>query len=790
MIGKSFGHYEVLEKLGSGGMGEVYRAKDLNLGRDVAIKVLPEKLVSDPEPLRRFEQEARAASALNHPNIITIYEIGEYEGAPFIAMEHVEGETLRDILAKAPLPTKKLLQIATQIAEGLAKAHAAGIVHRDLKPENLMVTDDGLVKILDFGLAKLTGPPVEIQSETETKTKVGTQIGTILGTVQYMSPEQASGRSVDHRSDQFSLGLILYEMATGKATFKRDTAAATLAAIIEGKAEPMTGFDPSLPGSFRRTVERCLVKEPEGRYASTGELARELEQARDGLGGLLTGVWLRRTAMIAMVGFLAALFGVVGLNLGEIRDRLLGGPGGIQSIAVLPLRNVSGDPEQEYFSDGMTEALITDLGKIGALRVISRTSVMRFKGADTPLAEIARQLNVEAVVEGSAQLVGEQAGITVRLIDAAAEKQLWSQTYQRDLSNLLVFQSELAQAIAREIEVAVTPEESRLLASARPVNPEAHEAHLKGVFHWQKLTPPDLEAALAYFELALEKDPNYAPAYVGIARVWSGRNQMGYVPPSEAVPKMKAAVLKALELDESLAEAQNGLAILKTWGEWDWPSAERAFERAIELNPNYAEARAYYSHFLNIMGHPEEALAQIERALELDPFNALYQALYGADLLFVRRYDDAIAQLRKARRLTPGSPMVHTGLHSAFYLKGMYEEAFEEKRAWFAAAGDREVEAALARGYADAGYPGAMTLAADMLAARSNYNKPMDIAALYVSAGKKDQSLDWLEKAFEAHDPNIPYLSVIPHFDGLRDDPRYEELLRRMNVPQTRLQRK
>ena len=403
LAGKSLSHYKILAKMGHGGMGEVYQARDETLGRNVAIKVLRPEWASDPDRLRRFEQEARSASALNHPNIITIYEIGEHEGTPFIAMEHVEGETLRDILAGAPLPPKKLLHVAIQTAKGLAKAHAAGIVHRDLKPENLMVTKDGFVKILDFGLAKLTGPPVEIETETETKTHVGTQVGTILGTVQYMSPEQASGRAVDHRSDQFSLGLILYEMATGKATFKRDTAAATLAAIIEGEAEPMTPLDPSLPGSFRQTVERCLVKEPEGRYASTDDLAKELEQARDGLDGAPIGVWLRRSAMIAMVGFLAALFGVAALNLGEIRDRLLGGPDGIQSVAVLPLRNVSGDPEQEYFSDGMTEALITDLGKIGALRVISRTSVMRFKGTDTPLAEVARQLSVEAVVEGSAQ---------------------------------------------------------------------------------------------------------------------------------------------------------------------------------------------------------------------------------------------------------------------------------------------------------------------------------------------------------------------------------------------------
>jgi tetratricopeptide (TPR) repeat protein len=438
----------------------------------------------------------------------------------------------------------------------------------------------------------------------------------------------------------------------------------------------------------------------------------------------------------------------------------------------------------------MTEALITDLGKIGALRVISRTSVMRFKGSDTPLAEIARQLNVEAVVEGSAQLVGQQAGITVRLIDAAAEKQLWSQTYQRDLSNLLVLQSELARAIAREIEVAVTPEETTRLASARSVNPEAHEAYLRGRFHHAELTSADLDAALSYFELSLEKDPSYAPAYAGIANVWASRNQMGYVPAREAAPIQKAAVLKALELDDSLAEAHGALAAFETWAEWDWPSAERAFGRAIELNPNYAEARAYYSHFLNIMGRPDEAMAQIERALELDPLNPFYEALYGADLLIVNRYDDAIAQLRKARRLVPGSPLVHTGLHTAFYLKGMYEEAFEENRAWFADAGDHEVEAALARGYAEAGYPGAMRLAADTLAARSNYNKPMEIAALYASAGKKDQALEWLENAFETRDPNIPYLGAIPHFDSLRDDPRYEELLRRMNLPLTRLQRK
>ena len=432
----------------------------------------------------------------------------------------------------------------------------------------------------------------------------------------------------------------------------------------------------------------------------------------------------------------------------------------------------------------MTEALITDLAKIGALKVISRTSAMRYKGTDKPLSEIASELSVGAVIEGSALRVGDRVRITAQLIDVETDQVLWAETYERDFQDLLVLQSEVARAVAREIEVAVSAEETTRLASARPVDPEAYENYLKGVLHWQKLTPPDLDAALSYFEFALEKDPDYAPAYVGIANVWASRNQAGLVPSAEAVPFQKAAVLKALELDDSLAEAHVASAVFETWAEWDWPSAERAFERAFELKPNDADARALYSHFLNIVGRPDEAMAQIERALELDPLNTLNRVFYGVDLTIVRRYDDAIAELREARKLAPGNKVVHTGLHTAFYLKGMYEEAFKEQKTWFAAAGDREMESALVRGYTEAGYPGAMSLAADTLAARPNYYAPMEIAGLYVSAGKKDQSLEWLEKAFEAGDPNIPYLSVIPHFDSLRDEPRFQELLRRMNLPE------
>ena len=448
---KTFGHYEVLDKLGSGGMGEVYRAKDLELGREVAIKVLRKEIASEPDGLKRFEREARTASALNHPNIATIYHIGEHEGTRYIAMELVEGQTLRELLNECPLSTKKTLALAKQIVAGLAKAHGASIVHRDLKPENFMVTEDGLVKILDFGLAKLIPQSSDIDPEMATMTKA-TRQGTILGTVQYMSPEQAAGRAVDYRSDQFAFGSVLYEMLTGRLAFGKETVPQTLAAIIEGEPEPISKLNDEAP------------------------------------------------------------------------DR----------------------------------------------------SVMRYKGSDKPLVEIAEELDVDAIVEGSVLRIGERVRIAAQLIDPETNQALWADSYERDLQDVLLLQSEVAQAIAAEIQVAVTPEESERLASARPVNPEAHEAYLKGMFHWQRLTPADLEAALAYFDLALEKDPDYALAYAGIGQVWGGRRQRGDVPSGEATPMEKAAVLKALELDDSLAEAHHALALHETWGEWDWPSGERA----------------------------------------------------------------------------------------------------------------------------------------------------------------------------------------------------------------------
>ena len=782
--GRKLGPYEILSAIGAGGMGEVYKAKDTRLQRTVAIKVLPADFSSDAERRMRFEREARAASALNHPNITTIFDIGQDEDTRYIVMEFVAGKTLRKLVGDGPLSTKTMLPLATQIAEGLAKAHQAGIAHRDLKPENLMLTDDGLVKILDFGLAKMAPQSTDADSEMDTVTKA-TRQGVLLGTLQYMSPEQAASRPIDYRSDQFSFGSILYEMATGRPAFKKETMPQTLAAIIQDEPESLRKLNKEIPAELAAIVERCLAKDAAKRYESTADLATELKNVPE-----TSPAWrARRRVLWGAVGLLAAaLVFAYGPDLIRLSERALPSAirASVESIAVLPLHNLSGDPEQEYFADGLTEALITDLAKIGALKVISRTSAMRYKGTDKPLSGIAQELNVDAVIEGSALRSGDRVRVTAQLIDVETELALWAETYERDFQDLLVLQSEVAQAVAREIEVAVSPEETALLASARPVNPEAHENYLKGRFHRQKLTEADLDAALSYFELVLEKDPDYAPAYVGISRVWSGRRQMGFAPAREATPTQQAAVLKALELDDSLADAHLALAGLRAWGEYDWPAAERAYERAIELNPNYADARAGYSHVLTIRGRADEAMAQIERALELDPFNAFYQAFYGQDLRLVRRYDDAIAQYRKALRTSPTLWFALNGLSNALYSKGMYEEALAALTSALIAQGNHEGEEALTRGYEEAGYTGAMRRLAETAAARSRRTHTMgrDVARFYVRVGENDRALEWLERAFVDHDPNLPYVSREADFDSLRDDPRFQDLLRRMNLPQ------
>jgi len=739
-------------------MGDVYRAHDEQLDRDVAVKVLPASSFTDPTARTRLLREARAAAALNHPHICTIHEVGEAAGQAYIAMELVEGQPLSALLVGGKLAAEQVLRYGLQLAEALEHAHDRGVVHRDLKSANVVITPKERVKVLDFGLAKRLSGEEFAEATTQPLTSL-TVPGALVGTLAYMAPEQLRGQPADVRSDIWALGVVLYEMATGQRPFQGQTGFELSSAILSQASRPLP---PQVSAELRAVIERCLEKEPRERYQHASEVRAALEAVQS---GAATAPPQRPRA-------------VARRKRAVSRKR-------IRSLAVLPLANLSRDPEQDYFADGMTEALISDLAKLQALKVISRTSAMRYKGSDKSLPEIAEELNVDAVVEGSVFRGGQRVRITAQLIHAATDTHLWAQSYDRELQDVLVLQSEVARAIAREIQVAVTPEEGRRLASARPINPEAHEACLRGRFHWYKLTPENLDTALEYFQLALKKDPNCVLAYAGIAYVWLSRGETG-VPPHEAFPKAKAAALKAIELDDTLAEAHQVLASVRLAYEWDWAGAEREFQRALELNPNLAEARFFYGDFLISVGRSREGLAEIERALELDPLNSLFQCFFGWHLLYLRRDDEAILQLQRTLLREPNAAAVHLGLWGAFRRKQMYEEALAEAQRYHALLGYSEVAVALSPGHVQSDYRGAMRVAAEKLAAHSKQTHVprIRIARLHAHAEEKDRALEWLEKAYEEREPPLTRLSVVWDWDSLRDDPRFRALLVRMNLPQ------
>ncbi|MCL4796537.1 MAG: protein kinase [Bryobacteraceae bacterium] len=765
MTGRTISHYRVLDKLGEGGMGSVFRAVDTRLGRTVAIKVVNAAFT------QRFEREARAIAALNHPHICTLHDVGEHEGAPFLVMEFVEGKPLQ-----GPLPVDEALQYAIQIAHALAAAHEAGIVHRDLKPDNILLTAKGSVKILDFGLAKLHQTAPEALKLTTM-----TEQGAVAGTGPYMSPEQAQGEPVDARSDIFSFGAVLYELLSGRRAFARETFQATLVAVVAMEPEPLR----EAPPTVARIVAKMLAKDRAKRYQSAEAALQDLATA-----AREKPWWQTRRAVVGMAATPVALAGAaLGFNVRGWRTQLMNWmePPAAAAIrlAVMPFVNMTGDPEQEFFSDGITQELIAQLGSLhpAGLNVIARTSVMRYKKTTKTLEEVARELKVEYLLEGSARREGGRARITTELIRARDQIQLWAETFERDLSGILVVQSEVARKVAGALVLKLLPAEQARLADARPVDPEAYEACLKGTQHALRMTPEHLDSALEYFNFALEKDPDYAQAYRGISSVWGFRAQMGFSAPAEARPKARAAAMRAIELSNTPAEAHSILAGLYCWQDWDWPAADAEFNKAIALNPSLAVVRATHSHRLMFMKRPAEAMSQIQRALELDPLNEFIRAFYAVVLYLVGRYDEAIAEFRRVLATSPGLPFALWMLASTLHMKGRYEEAVEVIRTSYP--GDREMGEALTQGYAQAGYRGAMKRAADLQAVRGRKTHVpiVDVANLYVWAGEKDQALEWLEKGLEARDPNMPYINIDPANAVLRSEPRFQAIVRRMKLP-------
>jgi serine/threonine-protein kinase len=785
MIGRELSHFRVLEEIGAGGMGVVYRGLDLRLNRPVAIKVLSPQALAEPERRERFVREARAASALNHPNIVTIYEIASGEGFDFIAMELVEGESLRAAIPPHGLPAAVAVERAIQIAHALDAAHQKGIVHRDLKPENVLVTRDGRVKILDFGLARLAPEPADGRDAAPTASLI-TRPGVIMGTPGYMSPEQVRGARVDARSDIFSLGALLYEMLTGARAFHGGSQVETLNAILK-EEPPGPGAGRSFPPGLERIVRQCLRKEPAERFQSARDVALALEAVSDASAPSRAPQPARKRRRLVGLG-LAALAGVA-LTFGSfaLRERLRGEPsaGPIRSIAVLPLQNLSGDPEQEYFADGMMDALIGDLSRVTALRVISRTSTMRYKGTRVSLAQLARELNVDAVVEGSLLWSGERVRVSAQLSHARGDRTLWAGSYERDLRDVLALQRELAQSITQEIRVKLTPEEHARLRGAPSVDPEVYQAYLKGRYHLQKRTRDEVRQAIDYFQQALGRNPSYAPGYAGLSACYSALGSVALGgSPGELRPLGLTAARKALELDDGLAEAHVALANLQL-SMWEWAPAERGLRRAIALNPSDSFAHRVLSDYLTVFDRMEEALGEARVAEQLDPFAWQAPHQIGIVFLYARRYDEAIAELRRALELNPKESSSHWNLGVSYAGQGRLDEAV--------AAHDRALElsgrsaayvGSLGRIHAQAGRRKQALALLEELKARAGreYVSPAAFVLLYVGLGEKDRAFEWLEKAFEDQTNLMKYLRVYPPLDPLRPYPRFQELVRRVGL--------
>jgi serine/threonine protein kinase/Tfp pilus assembly protein PilF len=776
---EKIGRYPIIRKLGSGGMSEVYLAEDPLLNRKVAIKLLNPEFVSDNIRLARFEKEAKAASALDHPGVAHIYEIGEAEGLHFIAMQYIEGETLTEKIEKSSIPFSKIIDWAIQICEAIAEAHSKGIIHRDLKPHNIMVTENGQVKVLDFGVAKIIQ---EKYQDPASNTGFITETGVIIGTVQYMSPEQALAKKIDHRSDIFSLGIVLYELTTGRLPFFGNNQVEIMQKILQDQPAPFNRTSPGIPFEFERIVLKCLEKEPERRYQSVSDLLVDLSNLkRDTAAERITTSLAIAPSKLRR--WWVAMILLISLSVGAIYF-LEHRTHNIHSLAVLPFVNESSDPALEFVTDGITDEIINKLSQIPNLKVLSRATVFSYKGKQMDPRKVVQDLDVDAIITGNFTKFGDNLRVQVSLVEREGT-QVWGEMYNCRISELQTIQTEISRDISNKLPYQITGEVRKQITKEHTVDSKAYQLFLEGRFHLNKRTKENFQIAINNFSGAIARDPNYAQAYAGLADAYILLCNWGFLPPERGFPKAKEAAEKALKLDPSLAEAHTSLAFILSNYEWKWKEAEQRYQTAISLNPNYSTAHQWYALYLTILGRFDEALREIRIAQQLDPLSLIINANAGYTLYFARRYDEAIAELQKALDLDPDFAVSYQILGYVYGQKGEYEQSIESfKKAIDLAPDNLTFEADQAWVYAKAGKRNlAEQIVEKQIRISTNtYVAPFHIAGAYVGLNQKQQALEWLEKAYQDHSDQITYIAKDPRFDPIRNDPEFQKLLRKIGL--------
>ena len=823
------GHYRIISKIGKGGMGEVFLAQDTKLDRKVALKILPSEFAQDKDRMSRFVREAKSASALNHPNILTIYEINEFENTHFIATEFIDGNTLNQYAKDNRLNYKSALEIAVQVASALDEAHTAGIVHRDIKPDNIMVRSNGLVKILDFGIAKLTEKrTLEIESEDATAIQVGTTPGMIIGTANYMSPEQAKGKEVDARTDIFSFGVVLYEMMAGQNPFEGETALEMIGAILHKEPKPLNKTE--VPPEIKKIIGKCLRKDRDERYQTIKDVFNDLKDVKQELEfqnklertvspekekpktQLLqaatideihqtttneTIIGKAKSNKLLVVGLAILLLSAIGFAYWFFNRSSKQ----IESIAVMPFVNESGSTDVEYLSDGMTETLISSLSQIPKLSVKARSSVFRYKGKETDAQTVGKELNVQAILNGRIVQRGDNLTLYLSLVDAQTGNQIWGEPYNRKMIDLVSLQSEIALDVSQKLKIKLSGVEQQKLTKNYTANTEAYQLYLKGLYYWNKFPSKEYEKSRDYFEQAIDVDPTYALAFSGLADYYAFRANSGLVVPDEYWLKAEAAANKALDLDASLGEAHSSLATVKMYYYRDWAGAERELKQAIELSPNNSETHQLYSIYLIAHGRFDEGLAEQKKALELEPLSLRLNRNLARAFYRMRDYDRAIEQYQKTLELVPNNAFTHRLLGDAYQEKGMQKEAVAEWSKALRLTGDtgavttltddKESAMLLERTFAASGFNAAVRAIwqrelekLNEKTRRGEYFSAMEYVIAYTRLADKEQAFAWLAKAEQERNWLIFQAIRDPRYDSLRSDSRFQDLLRRVRLPQ------